>query len=228
MVKKEKWSISKENTVRGKLVRAILKFLVYPVFNLIWLKKLTGKQNIPAKGPFILAANHQSYLDFILLCGVSSRHLRFLAAEKFYHSSFWRPIMEYTGQIRVDRHKKGNKEEVFQRGLEVLEKGEALAIFPQGTRSRNGKIEKTYTGVAKFALKAGVPVVPVGIKGAFTAWPPEKKPKFKKIVSIHIGEPIKFNNYRKDQYQDPKILREVTNQIMLQISQLSGKSYEEE
>ncbi len=90
MVKKEKWSISKENTVRGKLVRAILKFLVYPVFKLIWLKELTGKQNIPAKGPFILAANHQSYLDFILLCGVSPRHLRFLAAEKFYHSFFWK------------------------------------------------------------------------------------------------------------------------------------------
>ncbi len=227
-IAKKKWSISKENTIRGKLVRTILDFLIYPFFKLIWLKKITGKQNIPSRGPFILAANHQSYLDFILLCGVFPRHLRFLAAEKFYHSRFWKPIMEYTGQIRVDRHRKGNKEEVFQKGLEVLEKGEVLAIFPQGTRSRNGKIEKTYTGVAKFALKARVPVVPVGIKGAFTAWPPEKKPKFKKIVSIHIGEPMKFDNYVKDQYQDSRVLRNITNQIMLQISRLSGKKYKEE
>ncbi len=80
------------------------------------------------------------------------------------------------------------------------------------------KIEKTYTGVARFALKAGVPVVPVGIRGAFTAWPPEQKPKFKKIVAIRIGKPINFNQYTKDQYQDPGILRDVTNQIMIQIS----------
>lgn len=231
MVKKNKnkfnFNIAKENTFKGKLFSIFLKIIIGPLIKLFWIKRVNGLNNLPTEKPFIIAANHQSYFDFISLYSILPFQPVFLAAEKFYSSKFWRPIMEYTGQIKVEREA-ADKSQVMDTALQVLKSGKVLGIFPQGTRSRSGKIEKTYTGVAKIAIKAGVSVVPIGIIGAYRIMPPQaKKPLFKKIIQIHIGEPIDLTKYY-DQEHNSKTYREVTNKIVKEIANLSNKEYKSE
>lgn len=169
----------------------ILKYLFYFPINFLWLKKINGVHNIP-KGSFILAANHSSYLDFILLFIFFPRKISFLAAEKFFNNIFWRPIMQMTGQIKVDRLNH-DKTFVYNSVDNVFRSGGILGIFPEGTRSRDGNMGKYYNGVARFAYKYKVPVLPIGITGTFDAWPPQNKfPKIKKCF-INIGKPILIN-----------------------------------
>jgi len=202
----------------------ILKFILGPVVRMIWIKKVEGLENIPEKGGCIIAANHSSYFDFFCLVAVVPRRIYFLAAEKFYKSKFWWPFVKLTGQIKVERESH-NKEEIYKKVYSILEKGGVIGIFPEGTRSSDGKIGKTYTGVAKFALRAKVPVVPVGISGTYEIMSRyDKKPKFKKIIEIIIGKPIDFKEYYNKEC-DEKLFREATNKIMVKIAELAEKKY---
>ncbi|MFA6393441.1 MAG: lysophospholipid acyltransferase family protein [Patescibacteria group bacterium] len=223
----DQFLIAKENTFRGKFLYRFLRIFVAPLIRLIWIKEVKGLSNLPKSGAYIIAANHQSYLDFLCLQAVLPVRLTFLAAEKFYSSGFWRPIVELTGQIRVERNA-DDKTEVIAKALEVLNRGRVLAIFPQGTRSRSGQIEKTYTGVARFALGAGAPVIPVGIKGAYEVLPPwEKCPKLRKIIKINIGEPVNLSEYSKRPIE-PETYRKATNEAMKKIAELARLEYKEE
>lgn len=226
--KKTKISVSKENTFCGKIFRLFLRLGVAPICRLVWLKKIEGKEHLPKKGAYILACNHQSYLDFILLISaLPNVFMRFLAAEKFYHKKVSKFVMEHTGQIKVERESKEGKREVIEIGSALLEQGNVLAIFPQGTRSRTGEIEKTFTGVAKFATRAGVPIIPVGIRGAFQTWAPKSKPVYKKQVSIFIGKPI---DVEKDTNKTvtSENLRELTDEVMQRVAKLANKNYAKE
>lgn len=195
----------------------IVKTLLGPLIRLIWIKDVRGLSNIPKKGPAIIAANHSSYFDFISLVAVIPKRIHFLAAEKFYKSIFWRPIMELTGQIKVERDSK-DKKEVYKKVGALLSKGRVIGIFPEGTRSPDGRIRKTYTGVAKFALDNKVPVVPIGIKGSYEVMSRyDKFPRKKKVISINVGKPMDFGDYyKKEQNQD--VYRTVTDLIMKRVS----------
>jgi len=165
----------------------ILKIILSPFIKFLWLGKVSGSENIPKSGSFIVAANHNSYLDFFLLPVVIPRRVNFLAAEVFFKKKLWLPLVKLTGQIKVDRQAK-DKSEVYKQVDNLFANGGVLGIFPEGTRSRDGKIHKGYNGVVKFARKYGVPIVPVGIVGTFQALPPHKKiPKFIKC-DLNIGE----------------------------------------
>jgi 1-acyl-sn-glycerol-3-phosphate acyltransferase len=201
---------------------SLLKFLLSPFVKLIWIKRANGLENIPQKGPVIIAANHSSYFDFICFIAVCPRKIYYLAAEKFYKSWFWRPLVKMTGQIKVERQT-GDKTESIEKANAILEKGGVLGIYPEGTRSADGEIHKPFTGVARFALKNKVSVVPVGIKGTFEILPRQKNfPKFKKIVEINIGKPMDFSQYY-GQEENKEALKEITNEIMAEIADLSGK-----
>lgn len=225
---KNKLTIAKENTLKGKLFYFLVRCFIAPIVRLIWVKKVSGRKNLPKSGPYIIAVNHQSYFDFISLVCVLPLKLTFFAAEKFFSSRFWNPIMQYTGQIKVERYSDESKDQAISLALKVLENKKVFAIFPQGTRSRSGEIEKTYTGVAKLALKAKVPIIPIGIKGAFEIMPPQaKKPRLKKILEIEIGEPMDFSQYY-DKGENPEVCRQVTNKVMLAIAKLADLVYKEE
>jgi 1-acyl-sn-glycerol-3-phosphate acyltransferase len=201
-----------------------LKMLLGPIIRLIWVKKVEGLENIPKSGPLIIATNHSSYFDFISLIAVCPRRIYFLAAEKFYKSWFWYPIVKLTNQIRVERQEQ-NKEEVYKKVYSVLGKNGVIGIFPEGTRSADGKIQKTFTGVAKFAVTAKVPVLPVGVNGTYEILPRHKNfPKFRKIIKIKTGTPLVFEEYYKEE-QNEKLLREVTDKIMLKIAELAEQKY---
>ena len=194
----------------------LLKYLVYPFVKIFWLGDITGLENVPKKGSFIIAANHSSYFDFILLYVIIPRRMTFLAAEKFFTSNFWRPIMKITGQIKVDRES-SNKEEVYDKVDKLIKNKGVLGLFPEGTRSRSGKMQKAYSGVAKFAYKYNIPVVPVGVIGAYEIMSPhDKLPKLKKC-KINIGAKL---NVASDDYENE------ARKIMKKISVLSGQSYE--
>ena len=199
----------------------ILKIFFGWIVRLIWIKNAEGIDNIPKNGACIIAANHSSYFDFISLIAVSPRRIYFLAAEKFYKSKLWYPLVAGTGQIKVERGS-SDKTDVYQKALGVLQKNQILGIFPEGTRSADGKIGKTFTGVAKFALEAKVPVVPVGITGTYEILSRHKKfPKFKKNISIKVGEPMYFNEYYNKK-NDEIVLREITDKIMSEIIKLAN------
>jgi len=197
----------------------VLKSLAGPIVRLIWIKKVAGLENLPQKGPFVVAANHSSYFDFISLMAVLPHRVYFLAAEKFYESWFWRPLVAGTGQIKVDRQNP-DKQEVFQKIFELLKNGQVVGIFPEGTRSADGKIGKTFTGVAKIATEAKVPVVPVGISGTYEIMSRhDKKPKFIKNITINIGKPIYLEEYYS-RAGDEAAMRQATDAIMGQVSSL--------
>ncbi len=199
----------------------IVKILFGPVVRLIWVKKVKGLNNIPKKGACIIAANHSSYFDFICLMAVLPRRVHFLAAEKFFKSFFWSPIMKLTGQIKVERKNK-DKSEVHHKVSRILKSGGVIGIFPEGTRSPKGRIEKTYTGVGQFALLNKAPVVPVGIKGTFEIMSRfDRFPKLKKNAEIIIGKPIAFREYYTQDY-NKQIFREITDKIMERIRYLRG------
>ena len=152
----------------------IIKFLFAPLVKFLWLGRFEGYENIPKEKSFIIVANHKSYLDFILLFCAIPRKISFLAAEVFFKSWFWKPIMLMTGQIKIDR-KSNDKTETFLKVDKLFLKGGVLGLFPEGTRSRDGKMHKGYTGVIKFSRKYNVPILPIGIKGTFDVLPPHRK-----------------------------------------------------
>lgn len=201
------------------MVYWIIKIILGPFIRFFWIKKVEGLENIPRKGPIIIAANHSSYFDFFSLIAICPRRIYFLAAEKFFKGKIWGPLVKTTGQIKVER-KSSDKSKVYQSVENYLKKGKIIGIFPEGTRSWDGKIHKTFTGVANLALKNRTRVIPIGIKNAFEILPRQKKiPKLKKIIEIKIGEPMLFSDYY-GQENDKRILREITDKIMLKITEL--------
>lgn len=200
-----------------------LRYLVAPLIRKIWINKVEGLENIPVKGPVVIASNHESYFDFICFWAISPRRIQYLAAEKFYKSKFWRPIMVATGQIKVERESK-DKKKVHERAHDILKNEGVLGIFPEGTRTRTGELGKAFTGVTKFALKARVPIIPVGMIGAFHAWPPHKKLPSLKKVSIKIDKPI-FHHDHYDKEHTEALLRHLTDELMMTIGKLTGKEY---
>lgn len=221
----EQKNIFKE-TIFVKIGYSVLRFFFRPVVKLFWIKRVEGKSNIPISGPFLIAANHSSYFDFFCLMAIFPQKIYFLAAEKFFRGKIWGPLMKMTGQIKVERDSK-DKSNVYDLVLSALKQGKIIGIFPEGTRSPDGEIHKTFTGIAKFALMAKVKVIPVGIKGTFDVLPRQSKfPKFKKVIELKIGQPMDFSEYYGDNISDimsdEAKLRKITDEVMAQISTLSS------
>lgn len=156
------------------------------LFRLIWVDQVGGLENLPKKGPVILAANHTSYFDFISMVMVCPRKITFLAAEVFFQKPLSRWLMKSMGQIKVERQAK-DKQAVFSGISQVLQAGGVVGIFPEGTRSRSGELQEAFNGVAKIARDNKTPVVPVAIIGAYEVMSPhDKKPRFKKQIKINF------------------------------------------
>ena len=209
-----------------ELIYHLLRLVFGPIVRLIWIKNVTGIQNIPSHGPAIIAFNHQSYFDFLCFIAICPRHIHYLSAEKFFSNIFWLPFMKVTGQIKVERHRVDHRP-VNNIVLDHLNSGKLIGIFPEGTRASDKNIMlKAFTGVAKYATKAKVPIIPVGIKGSYEIMSRfDKIPKLKKNISINIGSSIKFNTYYDKTKLNKKSFRLLTDKVMNEISKLSGKFY---
>jgi len=208
-----------------KYTYPMLRGIFGPLVRGIWIKEVTGMEHIPKEGPVIVAFNHQSYLDFLSFIAVCPRPVHFLSAEKFFSHVFWAPLMKLSGQIKVER--KAHDKHALHKTIHAhLSAGKVIGIFPEGTRSHSPtEMLHAFTGVAKYAVYSKVPVIPVGIKGAYEVMSKhDKKPKFNKMISIHVGQPIHFTEHHGREH-DEKTYRELTDRIMLELSRLSGKNY---
>ena len=205
----------------------LFRFITKPLVKWLWIGQINGLKNIPAKGPAIIAANHQSYFDPICLSIICPRQIHYFAAEIFYKKWWMRTIVESMQQIKIERYGSDRKEsakEAIQQAVNYLQKNEMCGIFPEGARSRTGKIQRAFTGVAKLSLLSGSPIIPVGIIGTYEIMSPHENFPHLHKSKINIGEPMHFHQF-KNKKDDPRILRKITNQVMLKIAELSEQEY---
>ena len=200
------------------------KRILFPIVK-FWIKEINGIENIPNKKSFIIAANHSSYMDHFLMGYVIipnlNKKLHFLAKKEHFKGlqKLWH---NYGGAIPVDRQSGGKG--ALKCAIKSLKEGKIIGIYPEGTRSLNGKLQKAKTGVARLALLSKAPVIPVGLIGTFEILPKGKYiPKQKKAV-INIGKPMHFDKYYKKPITK-KLLRNITTKIMKEIAKLSNQKY---
>src|SRR3989338_1225715 len=213
------------------MIHPILRFTLANVYKL-WLIKAQGLENLPKDRPFIIAANHSSYYDSMLLhCIIIPKIDKKIHA--LVNSSYWnypiaRKLLNIGECIPVsvvkNKNLKNQNEDVFKKAVEYLKKGEIIQIFPEGTRSIDGELKKAYTGIAKICLYSNVPVLPVGIIGSYKVLPKGKFfPRFIRC-DVNIGKLIYFDKYYKKKVSN-SLLEKITKDIMEEIARLIGGKY---
>ncbi|MEV7069371.1 lysophospholipid acyltransferase family protein [Streptomyces sp. NPDC091972] len=208
----------------------MLKYvLLGPLLRLVFRPRIEGLEHIPESGAAIVAGNHLSFSDHFLMPAVLKRRITFLAKAEYFTGPGIKGrltafFFRSAGQIPVDRSGKEAGQAAIREGLGVLRKDELLGIYPEGTRSHDGRLYKGKVGVAVMALKAQVPVIPCAMIGTFEAQPPGKViPNIHPVV-IRFGEPLDFSRYAGME-NEKAILRAITDEIMYAILTLSGQEY---
>jgi 1-acyl-sn-glycerol-3-phosphate acyltransferase len=203
--------------------------LLGPGLKMVYRPWAEGLDNIPDKGPAILASNHLSFSDSVFLPLVMTRKLVFLGKADYFNGrgvkgAATRAFMAGVGTIPVNRGGGRASEAALRTGLQVLANGELLGIYPEGTRSPDGRLYRGKTGVARLAIESGVPVIPVAMIDTHIAQPIGKRIPNRHQTGVKIGEPLDFSSYSGRQ-EDREALREVTDTIMAAIQDLSGQEY---
>ncbi|MGW5849738.1 lysophospholipid acyltransferase family protein [Streptomyces sp. NPDC055254] len=203
--------------------------LLGPLLRLLFRPRIEGLEHIPEEGAAIVAGNHLSFSDHFLMPAILKRRITFLAKAEYFtgpgvKGRLTAAFFRSAGQIPVDRSGKDAGRAALREGLGVLAKDELLGIYPEGTRSHDGRLYKGKVGVAAMALGAGVPVVPCAMVGTFEIQPPgQKLPKIRR-VTIRFGAPMEFSRYAGLE-GERAVLRAVTDEIMYAILELSGQEY---
>ena len=196
-----------------------------PASRHLWNTKITGLDRIPESGPCIIAPNHISFLDSALLMGLLPRQIWFVGKAEYMDDWKTKYLFPATGMIPIDRSGGSASQKALDAATEVLEAGGLFGIYPEGTRSRDGRLYKGRTGVARLALRTGAPVVPVGIIGTDKIQPPDARaPKLFRECEFHFGRPIKPGRYLK-RIDDGRVFREFTDEVMFEIRELCGQEY---
>lgn len=208
----------------------VLKYvLLGPLLKVLFRPRIEGLEHVPDEGAAIVAGNHLSFSDHFLMPAILRRRITFLAKAEYFtgpgvKGRLTAAFFHSAGQIPVDRSGKDAGQAAIREGLGVLDKGELLGIYPEGTRSHDGRLYKGKVGVAVMALRAGVPVVPCAMVGTFEIQPPgQKLPKIKR-VTVRFGEPLDFSRY-SGMENEKAAIRAVTDEIMYAILGLSGQEY---
>ena len=201
--------------------------VVPPVAKLIWRPHVEGLENVPRTGPVIVASNHLSFADSMVIPIVVPRKVVFLAKEDYFtgtgvKGALMRGWFEGIGMIPVDRDDTASALESLDIALEVLARGEAFGIYPEGARSRDGRLYRGRTGVAHLALTSGAPVVPVGLVGTDRLQPIGATLPRLARVTLRFGAPLDFRG-RADGVPVGRARREVTDEVMAAIHRLSGQ-----
>ena len=205
---------------------AVGKAITVPLAKGLWRPTITGRDNIPRSGGVILASNHLSFIDSFAIPIASPRPVSFLAKSDYFtgtgvSGAIRRGFFVGSQAIPVDRHSSRAAQESLELALEVLREGRAFGIYPEGTRSRDGRIYRGRTGVSWLALTAGVPVVPVGLVGTDKVQPVGAKLPSLAKVRVAFGTPTSPQRYAA--MPAGRARRELTDEIMLAIATLSGQ-----
>ena len=208
----------------------VVKAILYPFLRLVFRPWAEGTDNVPREGPAIIASNHLSFSDHFFGPLPVPRKVIFLGKAEYFTGRglkglISRAFFTGVGVIPLDRAGGPASEQAIRTGLQVLAAGKVLGIYPEGTRSPDGRLYRGKTGVARLAVESGAPVVPCAMIDTFqfqptgTLWP---NPRFR--PGVRFGEPLDFSRYRGQQ-ADAKLLRTITDEIMQAIQKLSGQEY---
>ena len=209
----------------------VLKAILKPILRVLYGIRVEGLENVPRKGPAIIAANHLSFLDsFFIPLVVNRRKVTYLAKADYFKSWKTAWFFKMAGQIPIDRTGGEKSERALRTALRVLREGKLLGIYPEGTRSPNDKLHRGRTGVARLALAAKVPIIPCGLIGTLEVMPPDAKlPKLfgRPKVVVRFGRPLELTRFA-GQERDRFVLRSITDELMYEIMMLSGQGYVDE
>ncbi|MGW1886639.1 lysophospholipid acyltransferase family protein [Streptomyces sp. NPDC001970] len=212
------------------MIYYVLRYvLLGPLLRLLFRPRTEGLEHVPAEGAAIVAGNHLSLADPLFMPAVLKRRVTFLAKMEYFTAPgltgrLTASFLRSAGQIPVDRSGRAAGQAAIQEGLGILAQGKLLAIYPEGTRSPDGRLYKGKVGVAVMALAAQVPVIPCAMVGTFEIRPPGRVLPRIRPVAIRFGEPLDFSRFAGME-PDRTILRAVTDEIMYAILGLSGQEY---
>ena len=217
---------------RPVLYWPIKLFLAEPVLTTVFRPWVRGLENVPSQGPVILASNHVSGTDPVFLPTVLPRRVTFIAKADLWAGGGWRGrlktgFMSGIGQLPVDRSGGSASAAALAGAVDVLRRGEVFGIYPEGTRSPDGRLYRGRTGVARIALTAGVPVTPVAMIGTDGLAPRGGRLPRVRRVGVVIGEPLDFSRYA-GRADDQFVVRSVTDEVMAAIQALSRQEYVDE
>jgi 1-acyl-sn-glycerol-3-phosphate acyltransferase len=187
--------------------------------------KVEGRDHLPKRGPVILACNHRSFLDSIFIPLVVRRRVTFVAKAEYFDDPKTAWFFRSCGQIPIRREGGSASERALDAATDVLRNGKVFGIYPEGTRTRDGKLHRGHTGVARLAMRCNTLIVPIGMIGSDQVMPIDSKlPKLFQHVTIRFGAPIDPQRYAGME-NDRLALRELTDELMYEINQLSGYEY---
>jgi 1-acyl-sn-glycerol-3-phosphate acyltransferase len=209
------------------VVYLIARLVLRPLFLLVFRPHVVGRENVPASGPFIIASNHLSFIDSMVIPLMSPRRVGYLAKAEYFTTPglrgwFTRTLFTALGALPVERQTHRAAQEALDTAMTVLKAGGGFGIYPEGTRSRDGRLARGKTGVAWLALTADCPVVPVGVAGTDriqpigATWPRPHR------FSVTFGEPLTFPEH-KGKAGNGRARREVTDRIMEAVAELTGQ-----
>ena len=211
----------------------VVKAILAPLLAIFFRPWAEGTENVPREGPAILAWNHMSFSDHFFGPLPLPRKVTFLAKSEYFtgrglkgliSKAFFRGV----GQIPVDRAGGEASERALNTGLRVLAEGKLLGIYPEGTRTPDGRLYRGKTGVARLALESGAPVIPCAMIGTYELQPPGRVlPRLSIRPGVRFGKPLDFSRYA-DLKSDRLVLRAVTDEIMYAVMNLSGQEYVDE
>ena len=208
----------------------LLKFvLLGPWLRLLFRPQVEGSEHLPADGAAIIASNHLSFSDSIFMPLMVPRRVTFLAKQEYFTGhglKGWLSRLFFTGvgQVPIDRSSGSAAKAALETGKRILAEGKLLGIYPEGTRSPDGRLYRGKTGVARLALESGAPVVPVGLLNTDEIQPTGKLIPTIKRVRIRFGAPLDFSRYA-DRAGDRFVERSMTDELMYELMQLSGQEY---
>jgi 1-acyl-sn-glycerol-3-phosphate acyltransferase len=208
----------------------LLKWVfIGPLLRMVFRPRTEGAENVPVEGAAILASNHLSYADWLFMPLTLTRRVTFVAKAEYFNGrglKGWlqRSFFSGAGQVPIDRSGANAAAGAMVAAKRVLGEGGLFGIYPEGTRSHDGKLYRGKTGVARLALETGVPVVPVAVLGTDVVAPPGKKFGSFTRPLVRFGEPLDFSRYEGLE-NDRYVLRSITDEIMYEIMRLSGQEY---
>jgi 1-acyl-sn-glycerol-3-phosphate acyltransferase len=204
---------------------SIFKAIFSPVLRLLFKIRVEGIENVPASGPVILASNHHSFSDSIFLPLVLKRRVTFVAKAEYFEQKKTAWFFTLMGQIPVKRGGGPASERALEAAREVLAGGGVFGIYPEGTRSPDGRLYKGKTGFARLALQTGSPICAVAMIGTREAQPiGQVRPNFFSPITIRISKPISVERFRA-RADDPLVARSITDDVMFELRSLSGQEY---
>ena len=213
-----------------KFYKFLKNIAIGPAIELAFHPWVEGLEHIPAEGPAILASNHLSFSDSIFLPIAVPRKITFMAKSEYFEAPGIRgkataAFFRGSGQVPVDRTGGNASTAAISTGVRLLNEGHLLGIYPEGTRSPDARLYRGKTGVARMALEARVPVLPVAMINTEMVQPiGRSRPNLGVEVGIRIGEPLDFSRYYGME-DDRFVLRSLTDEIMYKIMDLSGQEY---